>query len=199
MNPPAHRPVFLVHGFKDTGRKMQRLAAFLRRQGRVAHAVTLQPSWGEAGIDELAEKLSAMIEAEAGPDAPIDLVGFSMGGLIGRYYVQRLGGVERVKCLCTIASPHRGTRNAFWLGRPACLQMRPGSAFLRELNADLSALERVRFLSLWTPLDLMILPARSSRMSVGQESIHWVIAHPLMVWQRRVSQVIHEALKSADA
>jgi len=194
----ALRPVFLVHGFKDTGSKMRRLADFLRRQGRPAHAVTLQPSWGEVGIDTLAEKLKATIEAETGPDGPIDLIGFSMGGLISRYYVQQLGGVERVKCLFTIATPHRGTWNAHWLSRPACLQMRPGSAFLRDLNADLSALERVSFLSLWTPLDLMIVPAHSSRMAVGGESIHWVVAHPLMVWQRSVWRKIEAALSASS-
>lgn len=177
---------------------MRRLARFLRGQGREAHAVTLQPSWGEAGIDELAGKLATLIDAEAGPGTPIDLIGFSMGGLICRYYVQRLGGVDRVKCLFTIASPHRGTLNAYWFDRPACRQMRPGSDFLRDLNADLTALERVHFLSLWTPFDLIILPANSSRMSVGKESRHLIVAHPLMVWQRSVWRAIHGGLLAGE-
>ncbi len=198
MTAPGSRPVFLVHGFKDTGRKMARLARFLKMQGREAQAVTLHPSYGQIGIDELAGQLAEIIETQTDADQAVDLVGFSMGGLVCRYLVQRLGWGPRVGSLVTIASPHRGTWSAYMLSRPACRQMRPGSAFLRELNGDTSALERLRFLSLWTPLDLMILPATSSLLPVGERSRHWVVAHPLMVWQGSVCRAVQRFLDAPE-
>ena len=65
-----------------------------------------------------------------------------MGGLVSRYYVQRLGGIERVRRLITISTPHQGTLWAHMVGNPGSRQMRPGSAFLSKLNHDAAMLER---------------------------------------------------------
>lgn len=192
------RPVFLVHGFKDTGRKMRRMERCLRAAGRDAHAVTLHPSRGQLRLEELAAQLAKIVQEKVPAGRMFDLVGFSMGGLICRYLVQRLAEGLRAACLVTIAAPHRGTMTAFACGRPGCRQMRPGSDFLWELNADLAALERLRFLSIWTPLDLMILPSSSSRLPVGAEIVRWVVAHPLMVWQAGVCREVHRFLAAAD-
>jgi pimeloyl-ACP methyl ester carboxylesterase len=43
----------------------------------------------------------------------IDVVGHSKGGLIGRYYIQKLGGAARVRHLVTLGTPHRGTPWAY--------------------------------------------------------------------------------------
>jgi triacylglycerol esterase/lipase EstA (alpha/beta hydrolase family) len=187
-------PVVLVHGFKDSGRKMEPMTRFLRRRGWEAQTVTLAPSWGEMGIDELAGQLAETLDTRFAPEQRVNLVGFSMGGLICRYYAQRLGGLERIDRLVTIACPHRGTLMAHASKRPGPLQMRPNSEFLRDLNRDIEELGRVKFSSVWTPLDLMIVPANSSRIGVGEERVHWVVAHPLMVYQPSVMRTVAEIL-----
>ena len=55
------------------------------------------------------------------------LIGHSLGGLIARYYVQCLGGDERVHTLVTLGTPHGGTATAYLRARPAGRQLRPGS------------------------------------------------------------------------
>jgi hypothetical protein len=63
--------------------------------------------------------------------------------------------------MVTLATPHLGTWSAYGAPpRPAVRQMRPGSAFLAALNADLNALDTVEFIALWTPFDLSVTPAR---------------------------------------
>ena len=47
------------------------------------------------------------------------VVGHSLGGLIARYYVTRLGGDERVHTLVTLGTPHSGTYSAYALPSPA--------------------------------------------------------------------------------
>ena len=101
---------------------------------------------------------------------------------------------ERVKRLVTISAPHHGTWLAFLHGGAGGVQMRPGSAFLRELNEDRAWLARVQVTTFWTPLDLMILPAWSSRLESAREERHWVLAHPLMVLQRSMWREVERAL-----
>ena len=173
---------------------MRRLARFLRRHGFEPHAVAPQPSTGRIGLDVLAEQLRAY--ADHGPLAgrPFDLVAFSMGGLVSRYYVQRLGGTRRVGRFVTLASPHRGTLTAkAWPGVGG-RQMRPGSAFLHDLNADAERLERHGFTSIWTPFDLMIVPPTSSLLGVGRERRVLVAAHPLMIYGRTAHRAVLDAL-----
>ncbi len=189
-------PVVLVHGFKDSSSKMQPMARALRKQGWTVLTPTLKPSWGQAGIDELARQLSTFIDANFHKGERVDLVGFSMGGLVCRYYVQRMGGLARVQRLVTISSPHNGTLTACWWPGAGCRQMQPHSEFLRDLNGDIASLDRIQFTSLWTPLDLMIVPAKSSHVPVGCEIKMWVVLHPLMVWQPNCIRTVAECLQN---
>jgi triacylglycerol lipase len=184
----AHpNPVLLVHGFEDDATKMQAMARALRRDGWTVLTPTLSPSGCQVGNEVLAQQLSDFIEANVPRDTRCDLVGFSMGGIVCRYYLQRLGGITRVDRFVAISAPEHGTWWAslcpvellrWW---PGVAQLRPDSAFLRDLNSDAQVLDRVRFTTMWTPLDLMIFPAASSRMRVGTETKVWVPLHPLMV------------------
>jgi triacylglycerol lipase len=92
----------------------------------------------------------------------VDLVGFSMGALIARYYLQRLGGRARVRRFISISGPHHGTLTAYAWRSAGLRDMRPGSALLRDLQADADPFGAVEVHCLYTPYDLMIVPASSS-------------------------------------
>lgn len=192
----ACRPVLLIHGIKDNARRMERLARHLREQGRDAYTLSLVPNWGQVGLDELAKQIAAYVERAFQPEQAFDLVGFSMGGLVSRYYVQRLDRDQRVQHLVTISSPHRGTWCAYLIPNAGCRQMRPGSAFLRDLESDANEVfRRVRFTSFWTPLDLIILPAVSSVVPSAKCHRIWCAAHPLMIWEPRCLRAVARALE----
>jgi triacylglycerol lipase len=195
MHSQDRSPVVLVHGFLYTARAMEPMARFLGRRGFEVHTLTMSPSWGQVGIDELARQLAAFIDSTFSPGQRISLVGFSMGGLTSRYYLQRMGGLERVDRFVTVSTPHRGTILAHLSGRTGARQMRPGSPFLRDLNRDIETLERATFGSVWTPFDLMVLPPNSSRVPVGEERVRWVAAHPLMVLQPTALRAVAELLE----
>ncbi len=154
-------PIVLTPGFRDDQRKVLRLVALLKRRERQPVVISPQPTDASVGIDTLAVTLAQEIDAQLGPDQPIDFFGFSMGGLIGRYYLQALGGAERVRRFVTLATPHRGSWTARLLPvRPALAQMYPDSDFLAELNRDLALLSACDFMALWTPFDLSVTPAQ---------------------------------------
>jgi triacylglycerol lipase len=189
-------PVLLVHGILESGRRFGRMADALRRDGREPHVVAYTPNDGSLGIDRLAEQLAEYIDAHIDPAGPLDLVGNSMGGLVCRYYIQKLGGVNRARRLVTLASPHRGTALAYLHGHPAIRQMRPGSAFLAELNADHTWTKRVQWTSIWTPFDLVIVPANRSRIAPAADHRVWVLLHPWVVSSRRVIRLVREILRT---
>lgn len=188
-------PVLLVHGIWDTGDgRFGRMKPYLERAQLSVHTLNLVPNNGEAALTDLARQLDGHIRTSFPAGETIDLVGFSMGGLVSRYYVQRLGGLHRVRKLLTIGTPHRGTWTAFLRGYSGARDMRPGSAFLQDLNSDLHVLDALSFTSIWTPLDLMIVPAASSRLPVGRSIQLNVLAHPLLVRDARVLQLVASIL-----
>ncbi|MEO0968636.1 MAG: alpha/beta fold hydrolase [Cyanobacteria bacterium J06639_18] len=187
-------PVLLVHGIWDTGKVFRKMSSCLKQQGRDVYDIDLVPNNGDAALEELAQQLANHIKTNFNSDRALDLVGFSMGGIVSRYYVQRLGGIKRVQKFITISSPHYGTRVAYLSQRRGAKQMRPGSAFLKDLNQDMSILKQVDYTSIWTPLDMMIVPANSSKMPVGKEIIIPVLLHAWMLIDSRSLAAVAEVL-----
>ncbi|HUA17568.1 MAG TPA: triacylglycerol lipase [Bryobacteraceae bacterium] len=188
-------PVILLHGLGDTVAVFERMRSYLERAELRVHAFDLIPNNGRATLPELAHQLEGYIRATFATGEPVDLVGFSMGGLVSRYYLQRLGGLERVRRLVTIGTPHYGTWSAYVLGSPGVRNMRPGSAFLRDLNQDMQMLDGVLLASIWTPFDLMIVPATSSRVPVGRSIPVRTLVHPLLVRDPRVMRLVRDVLR----
>ena len=187
-------PVLLVHGIDDTGAVFYRMGKYLKQRGWSVYALDLVPNNGAIGLDKLAKQVDDYVNSEFPPEQPLDLVAFSMGGIVSRYYIQRLEGIKRVQRFITISSPHNGTVIAYGSLRPGCVQMRPNSAFLQNLNSDVAMLQEINFTSIWTPYDLMIVPAKSSQMPVGKEVILPVALHPWMLSDSRCLAAVTETL-----
>jgi len=190
----AHNRILLVHGIADSAASMRILQRRLARDGRRSLAINLQGGDGSVSLERMSAQLRDHVQDHFPLSERFDLVGFSMGGLVCRHYVQMLGGSRRVDRLVTISTPHHGTLLAFLTGRIACKEMRPGSRFLQKLNRDCSALRDINVISFWTPWDLIILPAKSSRMPVGMNMEIPALAHPLMILQRKPLDEIAKAL-----
>ncbi len=187
--------VLLIHGIEDTGAVFNTMASYLRQMGWPVYTLDLVPNNATLGLDILAQQISDYVLNNFAPQQPIDLVGFSMGGIVSRYYVQKLGGFKRVQRLITISSPHHGTLMAYASQRQGCLQMRSNSQFLQDLNTDAQILDRLNFTSIWTPYDLMIVPAKSSQMPVGKEIIVRVLLHPAMLTDPKSLAAVVSALR----
>lgn len=188
-------PVLLIHGIFINSAVFHKMSAYLTDLGWEVHALDLPIHDTTLGLDRLAERVADYANKKFGQEQPLDIVGFSMGGLVSRYYVQRLGGIERVQRLVAISSPHNGTWTANCLESLTSVQMRPGSAFLNDLNGDVGMLERLNFTSIWTDWDFIIVPAASSQMPVGKEVKVPVFAHPLMPWHPKTLEAVAEALR----
>ncbi len=181
IDPASKNPVVLVHGIWNTAGIFSPLRAYLEGSGWPVHALSMTPNNGDAPLEVLAEQVASFVADRIDPRQPFDLVGFSMGGLISRYYVQRLGGLSRVERFVTVSAPHQGTILGSFSRRYGIRQMRPGSPFIKALNQDIHQLQALKFFSLWTPFDLLILPPWSSNLSMAVSQRLTVRAHNQMI------------------
>jgi triacylglycerol lipase len=139
------RPVLLLHGFFSTRRTLEVLERRLRRDGYCVFSLNLgglKGTFNTRGIDDLADLVRAKVERIYGRNpglGPLTIIGHSKGGLIGAYYVKKLGGWRRARALLTLGTPHNGT-SAAYAGLPFGLlarsiwQMTPMSPFIRRLQ-----------------------------------------------------------------
>ena len=192
----ASLPVVLVPGIWDKPPVFDRLTARLRRSGRSAFVISLDPNDGSVTLEQSADELRQFIDSKIGPRRSLDMVSFSMGGLVARYYAQRLGGLARIRHFVTISTPHHGTGTAYLEPLPGVRQMRPGSPFLQDLDRDVSGLAQVSVTSIWSPLDLVISPAVSSRLPFGSEVQIPVLLHFLMPGDARVIGAVMRGLEN---
>ena len=92
---------------------------------------------------------------------PINLVGYSMGGIVIREAARTL--VRSIDRAAFLHSPHRGSYLSYVFPHlPACREMRPASNFLKRL--DLAAWT-VPALATWCALDAIVVPGHSARWS----------------------------------
>jgi triacylglycerol lipase len=173
-----------------------KMATYLKTEGWSVHTLDMIPNNGDVVLENLARQVAKYVAITFAPEQYIDIVGFSMGGVVSRYYIQRLGGINRVQRFITISSPHNGTVVAYASERPGCVQMRPDSLYLKDLNSDVEMLKQLNFTSMWTPYDLMIVPPKSSQIPFGNEVIIPAITHPWMLTDIRTIKAVAEALQA---
>ena len=189
--------IILVHGIWDTGRIFRRLVAHLTAQGHHCFCPDLEPANASNGLTELSQQLETYIHDTLGPDATFALVGFSMGALITRHYLQILGGAKRVSHYFTISGPNNGTLTAHLCPGKGARDMRFGSDFIQALNADTRMVAHIQVHNYRTPFDLMIIPSRSSKWAHGEEHIipsplhAWMLIHPKLI--AHIGEVLSEA------
>ena len=195
---PAEAPVIgrvvLVHGIFETGSNFRLMRKRLQKKGFTCLIPKLKPCDGRGGLEKLAAGLREDIDRHFGPDESFSIVSFSMGGIVSRHYLQKLGGAPRCKGLITISSPHQGTHAAWFYPSAGAAQMRPGSTFLAELAATDSKLGAMPVASYRTPMDLVILPARNSIWDRAENLQFPVLLHPLMLNDRQVLDDIERRL-----
>ncbi len=160
----AGTPILLVHGVTDNRSIFTLLRRGLRRRG-FGRVTALNYSPLSEDVREVAQRLAEVVEAicaDTGYER-VHVIGHSMGGLVARYYVQRMGGDERIHTLVALGAPHGGTFPARLVPHPVARQLRPGSDIITELALPAPGC-RTRFVSFWSDLDQMVIPKRSARL-----------------------------------
>jgi triacylglycerol lipase len=199
----AGTPILLVHGMVDNRSIFTLLRRNLQRRG-FHRVLSLNYSPLTRDVREAAEQLSGRVEgicADTGFER-IHVIGHSLGGLIARYYVQCLGGDDRVHTLVTLGSPHGGTMPAHLVPHRLARQLRPDSDVVRELAAPAPRC-RTRFLAVWSDLDQLIVPKANARIDHPDLAAHNVlvrgVGHMSLPIHRHAVHEISMTLAQLDA
>jgi triacylglycerol lipase len=208
----CNKPVLLLYGFFSTRRTFEVLERRLRRDGYGVFSLNLgglAHTFNTKGIDDLADFVRAKVERFYGhfPQmGPLTIIGHSKGGIIGSYYVKKLGGHRRVRTLITLGTPHHGTSVAY-LGLPfspfarSIAQMTPMSPFIRRLQKGPWP-DGVHLISLYSKLDRMA-PYPAPLLDVTTHplfrNIEVVCSHREFLYKKRIYDLIVNEIRSIEA
>lgn len=185
--------IVLVHGFISTGKIFFYIKKQLESFGHKCFAPTLKPIDARYGIEDLAIKLKDFIKNNIGTDSKFVLVGFSLGGIVCRYYLQEMGGINNVTKLFTVSAPHHGSFMSYLYPGKGIKQLRPNSLFLKSLQEKEHLLNGLELYSYRTPFDLMIIPNKSSVWDIALNKSFVSIMHSSMLINRNlVREIIKE-------
>jgi triacylglycerol esterase/lipase EstA (alpha/beta hydrolase family) len=199
----AGTPILLLHGMVDNGSIFTLLRRGLVRRG-FGQVVTVNYSPLTMDVRVAARRLAETVEELVATTGyrRVHVVGHSLGGLVARYYVQRLGGDARVHTLVTLGTPHSGTIPAYFLPLRLGRQLRPGSDLMRELAGPAPGC-RTRFLAYWSDLDQMMIPKTAAQLDHPDLAARNVrvsgVGHLSFAIDRRVVHEIGVELAQLDA
>ena len=192
-------PLVLVHGLWDTPRLFQRLLREL--DGARGEPLTphLPHRLGATALGELAELLGTLIDRAYGRDAVVDVLGFSMGGLVARSWIQQFGGYQRTRRFLCVGSPQNGTLAAQWMPHalmPGIAEMKIGSPFLQELQAGQDCLNNLECCSFYCRTDLMVVPGWRAVLPRGPAIALPVWTHAQLMGHARALKPLVSALRN---
>lgn len=199
MSTADIRPkLVLVHGIFNTGKVMGWMKKQFELQGFDCFAPTLAPFDGSKGVEFAAESLQQQIRSRFGESETIALIGFSMGGVVARFYLQQLEGNARASHLFTVSSPHLGSYMAY-LPYPSKTfkQLRPGSKLLSLLDSTGDRLSGLSLYSYCATVDYTVAPSRS-HWSIASNKKFDVYLHMSMIFSHKVVEEIICQLTSSE-
>ena len=182
-------PIILIHGLWNTSSIFSFITSKLEENGIEYFAPTLNHSYGMTSIIDLTNKLNELILEKYGLDNELDILGFSMGGIIGRYWIQKFNGYKRTRRFISIGSPHKGTLMAQLVPKfplRGISEMKINSKFLRKLAKNdffLHDIECINFFTFW---DLMVFPGWWTNLDLGKKISVKVYKHRNLVRNKSV-------------
>jgi triacylglycerol esterase/lipase EstA (alpha/beta hydrolase family) len=196
VSGPQQYPVILLPGtLYDMADTWQALGPILANDGWCVYGLNYGATvsttlsggriWSAGDIPTSADQLATFVgqvRATTGANK-VDLVGWSQGGMMPRWYLRFDGGAAYVHDLVGLAPSNHGTTvdgmSALFdavtalglpapltLGQcPACTQQLAGSTFLQQLNAGADTVAGVRYTVIETEDDEVVTPYASAFLS----------------------------------
>jgi len=197
-----NRNLVLVHGLWDDPGVFNSLIDYLdTRKDLYVYAPNLPHDGGRIPLKTLASDLDRLITDRFGFDTPIDLLGFSMGGVVSRVWLQQMGGASLTKGFISVGSPHFGTYTAQLVPSQLLLgiaDMKRGSHLLKELNRDLRLLQHVKCFSFFSKWDLTVFPGWNAALPIGSRYSVSVLTHKELISHPKALKLLFNAISSLD-
>ena len=190
------RPVIVIHGYAMNRANFLPLAFRLARAG-LGPIVGFE-YWTLGRCAAAAKQLAWFVEhvQNVTGSPQVDIIGHSMGGVVGRYYVQLLGGDGGVANLITLGSPHLGTDLSKMGVGHATRELMLGSKLVQRLR-DASPPQDTRVTMIHSHADALVPAASQLAINIprSEQIIYDDLGHVALLGSRRVARDIVRRLK----
>jgi pimeloyl-ACP methyl ester carboxylesterase len=186
--------VVLVHGFFASAGVFRPMRARLEKEAdaRVA-SFSHAPGWG---VRRIARQLSELVD-RIPQGTRIHLVGHSLGGLVARWYVQEMGGHQRVAQTISLATPFHGTRLArlrFLVGN----DLHMASTLLDRIRERAHAYD-VPHTSIIGTSDVIVQPTHSAKFHHGDAIVLEGRGHNTLLFDQEAIDLVVNRVIAARA
>ena len=192
-------PIILIHGLWNTADIFSSITSKLDEIGIEYFAPTLEHEYGMTSIVELTHSLNDLILEKYGCEQEIDILGFSMGGIIGRYWIKKFNGYKRTRQFITVGSPHKGTLASQLVPKypfKGISEMKISSFLLRDLSKYDYLLKGINCISFFTYWDLMVFPGWRANLNLGEKISLKIYKHKNLVRNpEAVEKIIDKLLR----
>jgi triacylglycerol lipase len=191
VTPTDRQPIVFVHGFGGTAADFAGVITRFKQDGWVdrelvaASYSSITSSVSVAAI--IRDRVDSVRQATGW--SRVDMITFSLGSLSSRYYLKNLDGTSAVDAWVSVSGPNHGTTTAEQCSFTSCIEMRPGSAFLTELNSGDETPGEVRYATWWSPCDQTIIPNESTILDGAMNTETACLPHSGMFTETNYQQV----------
>ncbi|MBA3670968.1 MAG: alpha/beta hydrolase [Gemmatimonadaceae bacterium] len=168
LQPPPHYPIIFVHGYLGSSATWTAMIARFKADGWTdRELVNWSYDFNQSNVviaGQIAAKVDSVLAVTGAHH--VDIITHSMGSLSARYYVRNvLTGSDtstKVDALVSLAGTNHGTTLAALCAPASCIEMRPGSAFLTNLNSVRETWGTPRYATWWSACDEAVIPQNST-------------------------------------
>lgn len=147
-------------------------------------------------VDPIAKRLKALVD-QIPHHARVHIVGHSLGGLVGRYYVQELGGHTRIAQTISLGSPFGGTKVANAMPVLVGIDLKTDSKLLHKLRLKAGRYD-VPHLSVVADTDRMVIPQNSAMLPWGDTAFFRGLGHNGLLYDKEVMDLVVNRIRNAQ-
>lgn len=154
-------PVILVHGLGGSRGDLLPMECYLRLHGRKRiYRIGLH---GKNSVREMSRQLARFIRrvVKVNESPKVDIVAYSLGGIVSRLAILDHGLEEVVRSLVTMGTPHNGTMPARYANTVLTRSLCPGSPVMKKLKNSPWP-KGVRGVSFWSKNDILVHPPETA-------------------------------------
>jgi len=194
------RPVVCLPGYAHNGSSFVLLARRLHAAG-IGPVSCLRYQPALAPMETHARRLSRAVERVLDRTGArrVSLIGHSMGGLVARWYLQEMEGLEKVDRLVTLETPHQGLALARH-GLGACArQMAPAHPFMRRMREGQGRMAGLPILGIYSNVNPLSARSTSYQLLDGRSDCFLPgHGHASLLLARPAAERIVAFLRSGD-
>jgi triacylglycerol esterase/lipase EstA (alpha/beta hydrolase family) len=191
-------PILFVHGWSGSASNWNTMIGRFEKDGwkkseLSAYSYNTSQSNKTSAEKEVKPRVESLLKATGA--SKVDIIAHSMGSLNSRWYIKFLGGEAKVDDWVSLGGPNHGTTTANFCFSVSCVEMRPNSTFLNELNAGDETPGAVNYGTWWSPCDEFINPDSSVPLAGATNTETACISHLGLLQDETVYTQVREFVK----